>query len=163
MSTFEKFITTKLLEVKINRNENFQAERNIMAKDIEISPGKNLIRVKHLKKINKKLKRTNVSVNCFPGVYTNNMKHYMKPPTNRNLNTEVVEIHTGKNDLSSSLKPAALLTNITSLAADIKTNFDLSCNVIVLPIVARGDQLNHKATNANEELNELRLSKYQIY
>ena len=75
MSTFEKFIMTKLLEVKINRNENFQAERNIMAKDIEISHSKNLIGVKHLKKINKKLKRTNVSVNCFPGVYTNNMKH----------------------------------------------------------------------------------------
>ena len=51
------------------------------------------------------------------------------------------------------------MTNITSLAADIKTNFDQSCNVIVLQIVARGDQLNHKATDANEELNELRLSK----
>lgn len=58
MSTFKQFIMAIWPEVKMNRNENSQVETNIMATEIEKSQGKNLIEVKHFKKINKKLKTT---------------------------------------------------------------------------------------------------------
>ena len=83
----------------------------------------------------------------------------MKPPTKRYPNDEVVKKHNGTNDLSSKFTPADFTTNIINLAADVKTNFDQLCHVIVSSIVARGDQLNQKATNINEEFKELCLSK----
>ena len=43
-------------------------------------------------KINKKLKFTNASVNCFPGANTSDMKHYTKPPIKKTPNAEVVII-----------------------------------------------------------------------
>lgn len=116
MSSFKQFIMAELLEVKMHMNENRQVETNIMASEIEISQGKNLIEVKHFKKINKKIKATNVSVNCFTGAKTNNMKHYMKPPSERNLNDEVVKIHTGTNDSSSNFTPTDSAITITNLA-----------------------------------------------
>ena len=74
-------------------------------------------------------------------------------------NDELVEIHTGTNDLSSNFTPTDFATNIINLAAEVKINFDQSRDVIVSSIAARGDQLNQKATDVNEELKELCLSK----
>ena len=54
MSTFKQFIMAKLLEVKMNRNKNSQTETNIMASEIEINQGKNLIRVIIIKVKNNK-------------------------------------------------------------------------------------------------------------
>ena len=59
-------------------------------------------------------------------------------PTKKNPNAKIVAIHTGTNDLSSNLTPTDIVTNIINLTADVKNNFDQSCDVMVLSIVARG-------------------------
>ena len=73
-------------------------------------------------KINKELKFTNASVNCFPGANTRDIKHYTKPSIKKNPNAEVVIIHTGTNDLSSNSTPTKIATNIMDLAVDVKKN-----------------------------------------
>ena len=73
-------------------------------------------------KINKKLKFTNASVNCFPGANTSDMKHYTKPPLKKKPNAGVVIIHTGRNDLSSDSTPTKIASNIIDLAVDVKQN-----------------------------------------
>ena len=110
-------------------------------------------------KINKKLKFTNASVNCFPGANTSDMKHYTKPPIKKNPNAEVVIIHTGTNDLSSNSTPTEIATNIMDLAVDVKKNLNRSYDVIISSIIPRGDQLQQKAFNVNKELRELCASK----
>ena len=110
-------------------------------------------------KISKKLKFTNVSVNCFPGANTSDMKHYTKPPTKKNPNAEVVIIHTVTNVLSSDSTPIEIATNITDLAADVKKNLNRSCDVMISSIIPRGDQLQQKAFNVNKELKDLCASK----
>ena len=62
-------------------------------------------------KINKKLKFTNVSVNCLPGANTSDMKHYTKPPIKKTPNAEEVIIHTGTNYLNSDSTPTEIATN----------------------------------------------------
>ena len=59
-------------------------------------------------KINKQLRFTNVSVNCFPGANTSDSKHYSKPPKKKNPNAEIVIIRTGTNDPSSDSTPTEL-------------------------------------------------------
>ena len=105
-------------------------------------------------KINKKLKFTNVSVNCFPGANTSDMKHYTKPPIKKNPNAEVVIIHTGTNVLSSDSTPTEIATNIIDLAVDVKKNLNRSCDVMISSIIPRGDQLQQKAFNVNKELKD---------
>ena len=80
-------------------------------------------------------------------------------PTKKNPNAKIVAIHTDTNDLSSNLTPTDIVTNIINLTADVKNNFDQSCDVMVLSIVARGVQLNHRAAKVNKELKELCFSK----
>ena len=96
-----------------NRDESFnsssgdnllQSEINAATQDQRNSNGRRQERkkaliigdsmVKGIKKwkINKKLKLTNVSVNCFPGANTSDMKHYAKPPIKKTPNAEVVII-----------------------------------------------------------------------
>ena len=110
-------------------------------------------------KISKKLKFTNVSVNCFPGANTSDMKHYTKPPIKKNPNAEVVIIHTVTNVLSSDSTPIEIATNITDLAADVKKNLNRSCDVMISSIIPRGDQLQKKAFNVNKKLKDLCASK----
>ena len=105
-------------------------------------------------KINKKLKFTNVSVNCCPGANTSDMKHYTKPPIKKNPNAEVVIIHTGTNVLSSDSTPTEIATNIIDLAVDVKKNLNRSCDVMISSIIPRGDQLQQKAFNVNKELKD---------
>ena len=78
-----------------------------------------------------KLKATNLSVNYFSGANTNDMKHYTKPSTKKNPNSEVVLIHNDTNELSSNFAPADIVTNIINLVADGKGNFDRSCDTFV--------------------------------
>ena len=59
-------------------------------------------------KINKQLRFTNVSVNCFPGANTSDLKHYSKPPIKKNPNAEIIIIRTGTNDPSSDSTPTEL-------------------------------------------------------
>ena len=68
-------------------------------------------------KINKKLKFTNASVNCFPGANTSDMKYYIKPPIKKNPNAEVVIIHTDTNDLSSDSTPTDIAFDCEFLAS----------------------------------------------
>ena len=103
-------------------------------------------------KINKKLKFSNASVNCFPGANTSDMKYETKPPIKNPPNAEVVIIQTGTNDLSSGSTPTEIATNIMDLANDVKKNFNRSCNIIISSIIPRGDQLQQKAVNVNKEL-----------
>ena len=109
--------------------------------------------------INKKLKFSNASVNCFPGANTSDMKHYTKLPIKKNPNVEVVIIHTRTNDLSSDSTPTEVATNIMDLAVDAKKNLNRSCDVVISSIIPRGDQLQQKAFNVNKELKELCASK----
>ena len=104
-------------------------------------------------KINKKLKFTKVSVNCFPGTNTSDMKHYTKPPLKKNPNTEVGILHTGTNDLSSDSTLTEIATNIIDLAVDVNKNLNRSCDVMISSIIPRGDQLQQKAFNVNKNLN----------
>ena len=104
-------------------------------------------------KINKKLKFTNTSINCFPGANTSNMKHHTKLVIKKNLNA------TGTNDLSSNSTPTEIATNIMDLAVDVKKNLNQSCYVIISSIIPRGDQLQQKAVNVNKELKQLCTSK----
>ena len=105
-------------------------------------------------KINKKLKFTNVSVNCFPGANTSDMKHYTKPPIKKNPNAEVVIIHAGTNVLSSDSTPTETATNIIDLAVDVKKNLNRSCDIMISSIIPRRDQLQQKAFNVNKELKD---------
>ena len=87
-------------------------------------------------KINRKLKFTNnISVNCFPGANTGDMKHCTNPPIKKNPNAEVVTIHTGTNDLSSDSTPTEIAINIMDLAVDVKKNLNRSCDVIISSII----------------------------
>ena len=45
------------------------------------------------------------------------------------------------------------------LATDLKKNLNRSCDIIISSIIPRGDQLQQKAVNVNEELKELCASK----
>ena len=96
-------------------------------------------------KINKKLKFSNASANCFPGANTSDMKYYIKLPIKKNSNAEVFIIH--------------IMDNIMDLATDLKKNLNRSCDIIISSIIPRGDQLQQKAVNVNEELKELCASK----
>ena len=110
-------------------------------------------------RLTKKLKFTNVSVNCFPGANTSDMKHYTKPPIKKNPNAEVVIIHAGTNVLSSDSTPTEIATNIIDLAVDVKKNLNRSCDIMISSIIPRRDQLQQKAFNVNKELKDWCASK----
>ena len=129
----------KLLWLQINYNGRKQQRKKALI------IGDSMVKGIKRWKINKKLKFSNGSANCFPGANTSDMKYYIKLSIKKNSNAEVFIIH--------------VMDNVMDLATDLKKNLNRSCDIIISSIIPRGDQLQQKAVNVNEELKELCASK----
>ena len=104
-NTNNRYAPLKNIDESFNSSSKdnlLQSEVNVATQDQISYNGRKQERKKALKigdsmvkgikiwKINKKLKFTNASVNCFPGANTSDMKHYIKPPIKKSPNAEVV-------------------------------------------------------------------------